>query len=243
MQGERMTTTRRRTGVWAALCCAVTLAACNPAGLGVDAPGGAAALPEPDSIKEHASATESEYRIAAQDVLEINVYQFPNLSRTAQVDGSGRLSMPLLGAVNAAGKTVHALETEIASKLGAKYLQSPQVSVFVKESVGARVTLDGAVRNPGVYTLKGKTTLLQAISLAQGLNDVGDSTVTLTRIADGRQVSTRIDIGGIRTGAMRDPQVFGGDTIFVDESVTRTGLQVLKNTVPAVIGLGVKAVP
>ena len=96
---------------------------------------------------------------------------------------------------------------------------------------------------PGVYTLKGRTSLIQALALAQGISDVGDTTVTLTRISEGRQVSSRIDVDAIREGRAADPQVFGGDTVVVDNSASRTGLQVLKNTVPAAIGLGVRAVP
>jgi polysaccharide biosynthesis/export protein len=212
------------------------LAGCNAGGLGPD-------LPEPDSIRPNASFAESEYRISPQDVLEVNVFQFQNLSRTVQVDGAGRVSLPLIGALTAAGKTVRDFELELNRRYGERYLQSPQISVFVKESVGQRITVDGAVRNPGVFSLKGKTTLLQAIALAQGLNDVGDTLVTLTRTADQHPVSTRYDIAAIRSGKASDPLVYGGDVISIDESASRTALQVLKTTVPAAIGIGVKAVP
>jgi polysaccharide export outer membrane protein len=228
----------RRIGL---LLAAVCLAACNGGGLGPDMTG--STLPEADSVKAGAAYVQTEYRIAPQDTLEITVYQFPNLSRVTQVDSSGRLSLPLVGAVVAAGKTVGELEAELTRKLGQRYIQAPQVSVLVKESIGARVTVDGAVKLPGVYTLKGRTTLVQALALAQGINEVGDTTVTLTRISDGRQVTARLDVAAIRAGQAPDPQVFGGDTIVVDESAARTGLQVLKNTVPAAIGIGVRAVP
>jgi polysaccharide biosynthesis/export protein len=215
-------------------CC--VLGACNAGGIGPD-------LPEPDSVRPNAQFVETEYRIAPQDVLEVNVFQFQNLSRTVQVDGSGRISLPLVGALVAGGKTVRVFEAEVTRRYGEKYLQSPQISVFVKESVGQRITVDGAVRNPGVFSLKGKTTLLQAIALAQGLNDVGDTVVTLTRTADQRPVSSRYDIAAIRSGQASDPLVYGGDVISVDESASRTAIQVLKSTVPAAIGIGVKAVP
>jgi polysaccharide export outer membrane protein len=216
------------------------LAACNPSGFGADV---VAPLPEPDSIKAGASFATTEYRIAPQDVLEITIYRFEALSRTVQVDGTGRVSLPLIGAIIAGGKTVAAFEAELTRRFGERYLQSPQISVLVKESVGARVTVDGAVKSPGVYSLKGRTTLLQALALAGGINEVGDTTVTLTRIADQRHVSAQVDVAAIRTGQATDPLIYGGDTIVVDESAGRTGLQVLKNTVPAVIGLGVRAVP
>lgn len=234
--GMRRLWTRLAVGAFA---CAAALATAGC--YGPDASG--AALPVADSVKAGSAFVQTEYRIAPQDTLEITVYQFQNLSRVAQVDGAGRLSLPLVGTVVAAGKTVADLEAELTRRLGAKYIQSPQVSVMVKESVGARVTVDGAVKVPGVYTLKGRTSLIQALALAQGINDVGDTLVMLTRISDGRQVSSRIDVEAIREGRAADPEVFGGDTIVVDESASRTGLQVLKNTVPAVVGLGVRAVP
>jgi polysaccharide export outer membrane protein len=201
-------------------------------------------LPEPDNIRANANFSQSDYRISPNDVLDINVYQFDKLSRTVQVDGAGRVSLPLIGGVTAAGRTVSELEADIARRLGARYLQSPQVSVFVKESVGRQITVDGAVKKPGVYTLKGKTTLLQALAMAEGLNEVGDAgTVTVIRKSNQQQVSARYDLATIRSGSDGDPLVYGGDTIVVDESVARHGLQVLKTTVPAVVGLGVRAIP
>ena len=66
------------------------------------------------------------------------------------MDGAGQILLPLIGAMPAAGKTVRELETEITRLLRAKYLQSPQVSVAVRDAVGQRVTVEGAVRSPGV---------------------------------------------------------------------------------------------
>lgn len=224
----------------AALLAALGVAGCN-GGYSPETAG--APLPEADSVRAGVGFVQSEYRIAPQDTLDITVYQFPTLSRVAQVDGAGRVSLPLAGTMVAAGKTVADFETELTRLLGRKYIQSPQVSVQLKESVGARVTVDGAVKTPGVYTLKGRTSLMQALAFAQGINDIGDTLVTLTRISEGRSITRQFDVAAIRAGQAPDPQVYGGDTIVVDESAGRTGLQVLKNTVPAAIGLGVRAVP
>jgi|GEM_PF-242072 polysaccharide biosynthesis/export protein len=201
-------------------------------------------LPEPDNIRADANFSQSDYRISPNDVLDINVYQFEKLSRTVQVDGAGRVSLPLIGGVTAAGRTVRELEADITQRFGARYLQSPQVSVFVKESVGRQITVDGSVKKPGVYTLKGRTTLLQALAMAEGLSEVGDTgSVTVIRKSNQQQVSARYDLSSIRSGGDSDPLVYGGDTIVVDESIARHGLQVFKTTVPAVIGLGVRAIP
>ncbi len=222
---------------------AVTLGGCGSEVVMRDS-SAVSSLPEPDNIRANANFSQSDYRISPNDVLDINVYQFDKLSRTVQVDGSGRVSLPLIGAVTAAGRTVSELEADITRRLGARYLQSPQVSVFVKESVGRQITVDGSVKKPGVYMLKGKTTLLQALAMAEGLSDVGDTgSVTVMRMSNQQQVSAHYDLSSIRSGSANDPLVYGGDTIVVDESIARHGLQVLKTTVPAVVGLGVRAIP
>jgi polysaccharide export outer membrane protein len=197
-----------------------------------------ASLPEPDSAKATTDFTQSAYRISPQDVLQIDVFGFPTLSRTVQVEGTGRISFPLVGGVVAAGRTVSEFEAEITRQLGAKYIQSPQVSVFIKESVGQRITVEGAVRKPGVYSLKGKTTLLQALAMAEGINDIGDYNISLLRVTDQKRISARFDVSAIRAGQAADPLVYGGDTIVVDESPGRTGLYVLKSAVPALINSG-----
>ncbi|MDE2579461.1 MAG: polysaccharide export protein [Hyphomicrobiales bacterium] len=222
---------------------ALMLAACAAGDL-AGSGGSGKSLPEPDSVKASSNYSQTEYRIAASDVLDVNVYQFDKLSRVVQVDGNGTISLPLIGAVRAAGRTTPELEADIARRLGARYLQNPQVSVFVKESVGRQITVDGAVKKPGVYVLKGRTTLVQAVALGEGLNDVGDSSsVTLTRTVNGQRVSAVYDIGRIHAGGGDDPQVYGGDAIFVGESAARHGLQVLKSTVPAAVGVGTRAIP
>ncbi len=201
-------------------------------------------LPEPDNMRASSNYTQTEYRISASDTLDINVYQFEKLGGTVQVDGAGRISLPLIGAMQAAGRTTSELEAELSRRLGARYLQAPQVAVFVKESVGRQITVYGAVKKPGVYNLKGKTTLLRAVALAEGMSDIGDtSTVTLARTIDQKRVTVQYDLSSIRAGGAEDPVVYGGDTVIVDESVGRHALQVLKATIPAAVGIGSKVIP
>ncbi|PPD41658.1 MAG: sugar transporter [Methylocystis sp.] len=225
---------RRFASFFFAACC-LLLSGCSSTEMGV---GGD--LPEADSVRAKPAVVQSDYRLSPQDILEVNVYQFPNLSRTVQVDGAGRASLPLIGAVTAGGKTVTEFQNEVTRLLGARYLQSPQVSVFLKESVGLRVTVDGAVKKPGVYMLKGRTTLVQALAMADGINDIGDSVVTVSRTSDGRQVQARYDVAAIRAGQANDPIIYGGDFITVNESVARQGLSVVKNAVPAAVAVGAR---
>jgi polysaccharide export outer membrane protein len=91
----------------------------------------------------------SAYKIGPLDVLDISVFKVAELSKSVQVADGGTINLPLVGEVPAAGKTAQEVETDLTAKLGAKYLQSPQVTVFVKEYNSQRVTVDGAVKKPG----------------------------------------------------------------------------------------------
>jgi polysaccharide export outer membrane protein len=86
-----------------------------------------------------------EYRIGPSDLLSVTVFQTKDLDREVRVDNAGQVSLPLIGAVEAAGRTAHELEADLATRYGARYLQDPQISVFVKEFASQRVSVDGAV--------------------------------------------------------------------------------------------------
>lgn len=231
---------------------ALSLAACGPSGefVGVAADGAApqqagisteqrlgtgallgstAALPG----SQTASISPAEYRISSQDIVDVTVYQVPDLNRSVQVDASGMIGLPLLGAVRAGGRTVRELEADIARRLGARYLQSPQVAVFVKDAAGLRVTIDGAVRKPGIIQIKGSTTLLAALAEAQGFTETADqSGVMIFRPTEKGRSVARFDASAIRSGASVDPIIYGGDTIVVDESTARTAWKVFREALP-----------
>src|SRR3954465_6368779 len=90
-----------------------------------------------------------DYRIGPQDTLEVDVFQLSDLNRTVQVDATGHILMPLIGQMQAAGKTSDQLSHDIADQLGKKYVNNPQVTVVVKDAQGLRITVDGAVGQPG----------------------------------------------------------------------------------------------
>ena len=81
------------------------------------------------------------------------------------------MNFPLIGEVDAGGRTAREIEQELRKKLGTKYLQNPQISVFVKDHFSQRITIEGAVKKPGVFPIPGGMTLLQAIAEAQGFDD------------------------------------------------------------------------
>ncbi|MFP5373549.1 MAG: polysaccharide biosynthesis/export family protein [Gammaproteobacteria bacterium] len=197
-----------------------------------------ASLPAPDTTTSSgAYEGGTDYRIGASDLIEISVFGVDDLRHTARVNSNGQISMPLIGAVMAGGRTIPELEAEIAAKLRDGYLQNPHVSVFVKEFTSQRVTMEGAVKKPGIYPLTGKTTLLQAIAMAEGVDPLADlSGVVLFRQVDGRRAAAVYDLRKVRSGELEDPQIYGDDVIVVEQSGSKTAWRRLIESIP-VLGI------
>jgi polysaccharide export outer membrane protein len=174
--------------------------------------------PPPETV-----TSQAEYRIAPFDTLTVSVFQEPDLSTPAgsplQVDANGNVSLPLVGSLPAAGKTSDELSGAIASKLGAKYLKNPQVTVAVASSSPQKVTVQGEVTHPGVFDIKGKVSLLDAISLAQGETRLASiREVAVFRHINGQRMGALFDVDAIRKGQAKDPQLFANDTVIVGHS-------------------------
>ena len=181
-------------------------------------------LPAPDTLNG------GEQPIANNDLLEISVFQVDNLNRAVQVDATGRISLPLIGTVIAAGRTVRQLELDLESGYGAKYLQSPDVTVFMKESVGQRITIDGEVAKAGLYPVSSNSTLLDAVALAGGFREIADtSKVYVYRDYAGAKLVANYDVEKIRNGQKGNPRVFGGDVIVVFTSKSKVAMNNLKD--------------
>lgn len=158
--------------------------------------------------------------LSVQDLLEITVFKVPDLTRELRIDSRGYITYPLIGAVRAKGLKPAQLERVIAQKLEQTYMNNPQVTVVVKESVQNRVTVEGAVKKAGVFPVSGDMTVLQAIALAGGLDvkaDVNNATL-LRRNARGQISQQPIDIAAIREGRMQDLMLIQDDRIVVQEA-------------------------
>lgn len=112
------------------------------------------------------------YRIGVEDVLLISVWREPDLTREVPVRPDGKISLPLIQDVHAAGKTPGQLAKEIDSRLR-QFLSSPSVTVVVREVNSRKVFLLGEVAQPGPVVIRSKTRLLQAISMAGGVTPFG----------------------------------------------------------------------
>jgi polysaccharide biosynthesis/export protein len=136
-----------------------------------------------------------EYKIGPKDLLEITVFELPELNQTVRVSEDGSISLPLLGQVAIEGMAKDAVEKKLASLLEEKYLKKARVTVFIREYQSQRVAVIGAVGKPGMYELIGRTTILQLISKAGGLTDRASNEMFVLREAkNGVRARLAIDL-------------------------------------------------
>jgi polysaccharide biosynthesis/export protein len=140
------------------------------------------------SAPQVSAAQDAEYKIGAQDVLRIDVWKEPEISRTAPVRPDGRISLPLVNDVQAAGLTAAQLAAVIADGLR-KYITNPQVTVGVTEINSRRVYVTGEVTRPGAFPLLPNMTVLQALSSSGGFSQFAKlKNIYVLRTEDGKQV-------------------------------------------------------
>ncbi|RTM00717.1 polysaccharide export protein [Ancylobacter aquaticus] len=174
----------------------------------------------------------SGYRVGPLDMLNITVFKVPELSQTVQVSESGKFSFPLIGEVQAAGLTVSEIERDVAAKLGGNYVRNPQVTVLVKEYNSHRITVDGAVAKPGVFPMQGPVSLLQAVAMAGGAQEVSDGTILVFRRVDGNSSVAKFNMSELRSQKVSDPDLRAGDIVTVPSSDVKVGLQYILRSLP-----------
>ena len=209
--------------------------------MAVNAPGAAPDAPPPKSLSGPAPISPAtprvgpapagqvvadDYRIGSQDLLEIQVYGIDNLKRDVRVNSRGAISLPLVGTVIVGGLTGEEAETLIAAKYEKDYLQDPQVSVFIKEYTSQRITLEGAVAKPGIYPIRGETSLMQAIAIAGGQGQLSDLHEVMVYRREGadRKILT-YDLDKIRAGEAEDPSIVNDDVIVVKRAPGRVAIR------------------
>jgi polysaccharide export outer membrane protein len=124
--------------------------------------------------------TAGQYRIGPEDLLQITVFEAPEMNRDVRVSASGEISLPLLGLVRAAGLTAQELERVLQELLRRTYMKDPHVAVFVRDMQSHSISVFGAVERPGVLQLRGTRSLLEVLSMAEGLaEDAGDTVIVM----------------------------------------------------------------
>lgn len=158
------------------------------------------------------------YAIGIGDVLEISVWKNPELAVTTPVRPDGRISVPLLGDIQASGMTPLALRQTLTDRFK-EYVTAPGVSVVIKEINSRKVFLTGEVENPGAYDLQPRTKLMQALAMAGGLTPYAKKKVIVLRDSrDGRNDRRyEVDIEAIVSGKRASDNLIlqPGDTIII----------------------------
>jgi polysaccharide export outer membrane protein len=176
------------------------------------------------------------YAIGPDDVLSINVWNERDVSGKFNVEADGSLTFPLIGRVEAAGLTVRALEAELRKRLAAGYITNPQVSVTVETYGSQRIFLVGEVRQPGMYSLRGKMSLMEALARAGSTTQMaggeafvvrrtdrsesGPATVLPDQASESSDV-IRVDLKELHRGRLdQNIALTDGDTVFVPRAET-----------------------
>ncbi len=150
------------------------------------------------------AASADEYRIGPDDLLEITVFEAPELNRSQRVSAGGQISLPLLGAVQAGSLTPRELEFVLEELLRRTYIKEPHVGVFVREMQSHAVSVFGAVKKPGVFQVRGAKTVVELLSMAEGLAEDAGDTVLVMRGA-GFQARGRANVEGEAPPAEASP--------------------------------------
>src|SRR5262245_3064512 len=144
-------------------------------------PGGSTSQPAGRGSGAVLVTPEEDYRIGPNDVIDVQIDNAPELSRTFRVTAAGTFLMPYIGRLEAAKKTTEELAQIITDKLKGDYLRDPKVTVSVKEYNSRSFFIQGSVRSPGVYQIEGRPSVLELITLASGLSDSHGSNAFIIR--------------------------------------------------------------
>ena len=170
-------------------------------------------------VQAEAGVDRSSYVIGPEDVLDIYVWKEGELSRRVPVRLDGKISMPLVGEIQATGLTPPKLEEELINRLKA-YVEIPNVTVTVLEANSFKVYISGQVAKPGVYTLRSETTLLQFIPMAGGFTEwANQRKILLIRKEGGREKRIFVNYKKIISGddLSQNLVLKSGDTIIVQD--------------------------
>ena len=187
------------------------------------------------AVFPNSEAWPDEYTLRAGDHLSIRVLGEPELTSDAYVvDSSGNIQVPLAGQVPAAGRNAAQLRDDLVQRLGARFIRDPQVAVIVTERRRTTFTVEGDVREPGVFEALPNTTLLTAIAQAKSPTDTARlDEVMIFRVVNDQRMGARFNLDDIRKGRAADPQLLAGDTVVVGRSSLKSAWKQFLQAAPA----------
>lgn len=176
----------------------------------------------------------ADYQIGPLDVLTITVFQEKDLSlEEVPVDAGGNIIFPLIGQIHVAGMSSADVSRLIAARLKERFLVNPQVSVLIKTSVSQKVTVDGEVKEAGVYPLQGQTSLMQAVAMAKGASDIAKmEQVVVFRTIGNTRYAAQFNLEDIQNGRAADPLIRADDIVVVGRSSKRAFVRTLLAIAP-----------
>ena len=163
------------------------------------------------------------YHIGPMDKLDIDVFGVAELSRrNIQADASGNIAFPLVGSIKAGGRTPQELADAIESGLRGQYVRNPKVTVNIVETVSQTVAIDGEVKEPGMYPVRGEMTLMRAVASAKGVSENAKlDDVVVFRTVNGQKMAALYNLKAIRRGVYDDPAIYPNDVVVVGDSPAR----------------------
>jgi polysaccharide export outer membrane protein len=161
-------------------------------------------------------------QIAEGDLLDIVVFDTPDLSGRFRVDLKGNILLPLAGSLHVAGLTLSQVTDAVTQRFkDAKILVAPQITVFVAEFSRRTITITGEVRSPGVYSITAPRTLTDTLAMAGGLNDIASRTVSIVHAANPKEIiHVTLNVGAQTPESVEQGriEILPGDSIFVARS-------------------------
>jgi polysaccharide export outer membrane protein len=144
------------------------------------------------AVKEDELQQIAEFRMAREDVIEVSVWKEPELSRTVPIRPDGKITLPLVGEMQAEGLKPAELEQNVAKAL-ASWVRDPHVTVIVHDVNGSKVFVTGMVAHPGAFPLRNSMNVLQALAMAGGLAEFADRGEIKILRADGKRFAVDYD--------------------------------------------------
>jgi polysaccharide export outer membrane protein len=205
-----------RTGLTLTLVIGAALAAPH-AQQPLSRPATVSSLPQAAPVRGATAVTPPDYLIGSDDVLSIVFWRDKDMSGDVVVRPDGKISLPLINDVQAAGLTPEQLRSAIETAAG-RFIEDPNAAVIVKEIKSRKVFITGQVTSPGTYPLTGSTSVLQLIAMAGGLLEYADAkNITVMRTDGGRAVSLRFNYRDVvrRKNMQQNVELRPGDTVVV----------------------------
>lgn len=169
-----------------------------------------------------ATPSYEDYVIGGGDLVQISIFEAPDLNTETRVSARGGVTLPLLSTVQIAGMSVREAEQYVEGLYREKYLQDPHVTIFVKEQFGSKITLMGALEKPGTYDFYARMNLMDVLALGEGLSETAGRIVQIRRKAEADQPaqSMIIDLDQMIKEGQEELNIAikGGDVVYVPEA-------------------------